>query len=537
MKKVCVFFLLTLIVSEVNSQQVYFHKLWDKRYGGLKNESNPILVPANNNSLLFAGYSNSGIGGDKIQPNWDTLLINSDYYAVKIDSQGQLQWEKRFGGIISDALWAAGRTNQNGFILGGWSDCGATGDKTEPSCGGADYWIVKIDSTGNKQWDKRFGGNGEDLLNAMHQTNDGGYILGGWSESGISGDRSQPSWGYADYWVVKIDSAGNKQWDKRYGGTDADLLRALIQTSDGGYLLVGVSGSGISGDKTHALLDTNHTPLPDLWLVKIDSLGNKLWDKSLKSVANTIYLPIIKTGDGSFLLGLPGFELLKIDSIANIIWQRNYITGSGILSISITSDNGFLTSGIGMRSDLLGYSTPDRTDDCLGGYNTVVFKFDSLGYKQWDKAIYTTGNDYGGYAIQTSDGCYAVANSSRAGIGGYKTQAAWDSSDDFFIVWFCMDTFVGIDDRQQTQDNSQIQIYPNPFATDLSITLKAPFAGLGAATFTLTNLIGQTIYRREETNLANNYTKMLDLSYLPNGMYLLEVIIDGQRTIKQIIKQ
>ena len=103
-----------------------------------------------------------------------------------------------------------------------------------------------------KQWDARFGGSESDQLHSLQQTADGGYILGGYSYSGISGDKTQASHGGADYWIVKTDAGGVKQWDARFGGGDDDVLYSLQQTADGGYILGGYSASGMSGDKTEA---------------------------------------------------------------------------------------------------------------------------------------------------------------------------------------------------------------------------------------------------------------------------------------------
>src|SRR5437016_465423 len=130
------------------------------------------------------------------------------------------RWDKRFGGTDNDVLSSFQQTKDGGYILGGSSYSGVGGDKTQTSWGYSDYWVVKIDSIGNKQWDARFGGTDHDLFSCLQQTTDGGYILGGSSRSGISRDKSQPNWGtYFDYWVIKIDFLGNKQWDKRFGGT------------------------------------------------------------------------------------------------------------------------------------------------------------------------------------------------------------------------------------------------------------------------------------------------------------------------------
>jgi hypothetical protein len=115
---------------------------------------------------------------------------------------------------------------------------------------------------GTKQWDRRFGGSSLDWLQDVRQTSDGGYILGGISSSGSSGDRTQPSQGDTDYWVVKLDATGTKQWDRAYGGTGFDYLRKLMPTSDGGYLLCGDLDSPSSGDKTQA------SSQMDIWVVK-----------------------------------------------------------------------------------------------------------------------------------------------------------------------------------------------------------------------------------------------------------------------------
>jgi hypothetical protein len=132
------------------------------------------------------------------------------------------QWDYRFGGTNKDWLSSFQRTFDGGYIIGGFSKSDSSGNKTQNSWGYSDYWIVKIDSAGNMQWDKDFGGGSTEKFYTLQQTTDGGYILEGLSNSGISGDKTQTSWGDNDYWIVKIDSLGTKKWDKRYGGTFAD---------------------------------------------------------------------------------------------------------------------------------------------------------------------------------------------------------------------------------------------------------------------------------------------------------------------------
>src|SRR5205085_3511403 len=109
--------------------------------------------------------------------------------------------------------------------------------------GGTDFWVVKTDNNGNKQWDKRYGGTLNDALASVVSTSDGGYLLAGTSNSRISNDKSQNSF-TRDYWILKVNNNGAKQWDKTYGNivTD-DELTSVTSTADGGYLLGGKASS------------------------------------------------------------------------------------------------------------------------------------------------------------------------------------------------------------------------------------------------------------------------------------------------------
>lgn len=144
------------------------------------------------------------------------------------------QWDVDFGGNNLEQFAAAQQTTDGGYIIGGYSESGVSGDKTQGSRGASDYWVVKTDANGVKQWDARFGGTSVDELTCLQQTSDGGYILGGFSFSGAGGDKTQPSQGSNDYWIVKINANGVKQWDATFGGSSFDELYSLQQTSIAG---------------------------------------------------------------------------------------------------------------------------------------------------------------------------------------------------------------------------------------------------------------------------------------------------------------
>ena len=143
-------------------------------------------------------------------------------FSLNLFSQPVIVWQKTIGGNNADELFVIRQTIDGGYVLGGYSNSNISGDKTENNRGGDDYWIVKIDSSGNIQWEKTIGGSGYDDLFSMEQTTDSGYILGGRSDSNISGDKTENSRGLTDYWILKLDALGNIQWQKTIGGNDDD---------------------------------------------------------------------------------------------------------------------------------------------------------------------------------------------------------------------------------------------------------------------------------------------------------------------------
>jgi hypothetical protein len=539
MKRLLLLFYFTCCILHFSYAQNPLVKQWDNRFGGSDYELLSSFQQTSDGGYILGGYSNSGISGDKTQSSWGSY----DYWIVKTDSLGNKQWDKRFGGTSDDEFFSLQQTTDGGYILGGYSVSGIGGDKTQYAWGGGseDYWIIKIDSLGTKQWDKRYGGTDNDILYSLQQTSDGGYILGGASLSDSSGNKTQPSWGDWDYWIVKINSLGVKQWDKRFGGTNDDNFLCLRQTSDGGYILGGYSGSGISGDKTQASWG-----LWDYWIVKTDSLGTKQWDKRLGGIYHDVLTTLQETNDRGYILGgysgsiISGdktqdtwgswdYWIVKIDSLGVKQWDKDfggthYEEAFG--SVSQTMDGGYLLAGTSYS-----HISGNKTQNNLGQEQVWVVKTDSLGSKQWDKTIFTLGHDEAGYAIQTKDGCYAIVNYTSAGIGGYKTQPSWGYYD-YWIIKFC-DTTLTTNTSTFNIQHSIFNISPNPFTDELTITFQKQ--NIKQATFTVKNILGQTVFSLATPNSL--LPTKLDLSFLTKGIYFLEATIDGERTVKKIVKQ
>jgi hypothetical protein len=375
----------------------------------------------------------------------------------------QIEWDKTFGGDWRETIAEIKQTSDGGYILGGSSWSGVSGDKSEESRGESDYWIVKLDAGGNKIWDRTFGGADTDILTTIHQTTDGGYIVGGTSWSGSGGDKTHANMGDTDFWVLKLDADGNKLWDRTYGGDNRDFLYALLPTADGGYLLGGTSNSGIGGDKTQASLSF------DYWLIKIDASGNKIWDRTYGGAGRGYdgLHAIVATSDGGYLLGgssdsgagrdksepnksgckvddlecSTDFWLVKIDAEGVKQWDKTVggFRSEFLHGLVQTADGGYLAGGYSF-SNISGDKTEnnrgqcdsDETDVCSPDY--WVVKLDAAGNVLWDKTLGGSKHDYLRDLIETPNG-YLLGGYSNSPVSGEKTEgdpAYCDDEDEYF---------------------------------------------------------------------------------------------------------
>ena len=382
------------------------------------------------------------------------LIFNSAFLFFNSFSQTApgIEWQNTIGGNSYDALSAISQTADKGYICGGTSSSDSSGDKTENSWNSStDYWVIKLDSTGNIQWQNTIGGSDNDYLLSVSQTLDGGYICGGASSSNISGDKTEDSWFFSsDYWVVKLDSAGNIQWQNTIGGTANDGLNSIFQTTDGGYICGGSSISNISGDKTE-----NNLGLNDYWVIKLDSSGGIQWQNTIGGSSNDDLYSISQTTDGGYICGgwsnsnisvdktennwdtslfTPDYWVLKLDSSGNIQWQ-NTIGGNDIdrlYSISQTSDRGYILGGISF-SDSSGDKTENNLDTVLNTYDYWIIKLDSSGNIQWQNTIGGNSDDWLFSISQTFDGGYVCGGWSNSNISGDKTENS-QGGRDYWVV-------------------------------------------------------------------------------------------------------
>lgn len=208
----------------------------------------------------------------------------TDFWLLRLDARGQPRWDRAFGGLLLGTGTASAQnkfttlcpTADGGCLLAGTSNAGANGDKSEPSHGDYDCWLIKLDSLGTKQWDRSLGGSGYDAAMRVRQLPDGGYLVAAISTSPADGDKAQPSSWHGNVWLVRLDRLGRKRWDVTRGSPGGEAVLELLPTRDGGCLLACESEAPAGGDKTEPGRGGD-----DFWLLKPDSLGNKQWDRTL----------------------------------------------------------------------------------------------------------------------------------------------------------------------------------------------------------------------------------------------------------------
>lgn len=408
---------------------------WDNTIGGISADYFFSCEPTEDGGYILAGSSFSSISGDKTESNKG----GSDLWILKIDSAGNILWQNTIGGTdYEDFGCYCGydgivihELSSGGYILGTSSRSNISGDKTTNSYDGSlDFWIMQLDETGHILWQKIIGGAGNDLLFSIEKTPDGGYILGGSSNSPLSYDKSEFSWGGYDYWIVKIDSVGNILWDNTIGGDEDDYISCLTYTSDGGYILSGLSNSHISGDKAE---DTYSS---DFWILKLDGSGNILWQNTIAGNSLEYFYSCILEIPGGYLMAGSTFSdagLDKTDSLIGVfdIWVINFDSFGNIVSENtigggnyeymtsfIPSDDGNFLIGAYSNSGISG----NKSEPSHGGLDYWIIKINSLGNIIWQKTIGGYSDDILRSIKQCNDHGYILGGYSNSPASFEKTE-------------------------------------------------------------------------------------------------------------------
>ncbi|MEP0263004.1 hypothetical protein [Dokdonia sp.] len=394
-------------------------------FGGSEDDTFHDVKATSDGGFIALGYSQS-IDGD-ITDN--TNQVNM-YWLVKTDSAGNIQWSKTYGGTNDDRGEEVIQTSDGGYALSGYSRS-SDGDVSANE-GFQDHWIVKLDAQGEIQWEKNYGFSGSDQAFSIIQTSDGGYFTSGFLDvtaSGGEGDDLLESenneetraeqHGVGEFWGHKLDANGNKEWRRYFGGTNNDRSYAAVQADDGGILMVGASEStdfDISDPKGSY----------DFWAVRISATGDLLWERSFGGTEIDIAFAVTKSQDGNYVIAgdtrsndgdVTGFNgnadvwVIKINDQGTLLWEKtlggtNFDTARAITAIP----DGFAITGSSRSNDI------DVTTNS-GQNDFWIAIMDTNGNLQNQRSIGGDGIDFGLGIAANAQGEIIVAGETQSTSG------------------------------------------------------------------------------------------------------------------------
>lgn len=535
------------------SQTTTFTKVWEKVYGGQRMEASyyarKLFLTPDSNLIFISDFALSNISGNKTVPNCGGEIAEGDIWILKLDQQGNKLWEETLGG--TDMEWAnAAILEQDGsMLIAGHSKSQIACEKSQDRYdANGDYWIIKIDSAGNKLWDKRYGWQNYEVINDIVRINHG-YLLIGFAAypSGYTGgDVTDTSvYAYDNFWIVNIDSAGIKVWDNMYGGYLTTTPRTgVIDNQNNYYFVGGTATNGISGD----ISTLTFGGTSDGWIIKIDSAGNKIWDKRYGgNKSDGFSTAIISSSDELVLCASSQFNSsngnisdtvshggadilmvkMSLDS-GNILLQKRIGSNFNDNAVSIIEmpDKGYFIAAKS-NSDA-GY---EKTENPKGDYDFWLIRTDSMFNVIWDKTI--GGNSYEGVPsiVFLNDSIFVIAGQSASDVSGDKTLPLYDtinsgvSAGDIWIMKYVISTPTGIDELS----NPTFTVFPNP-VLNLLLIRSLQLSNKEVTVTVFDALSKQKMQKKFAKN--NNSMFEIDVSSLARGVYFIKINNTVQKFVK-----
>ncbi len=491
---------------------------WQKSLGGNSSDNAYAIHLTNDGGYILAGFTLSNNNGDVSEAHG-----GGDIWVVKTNHGGTLEWQVVLGGSSTEIGYSIKQTSEGGYIVAGntnSNDGDISGQHGETDC-----WVVKLSNFGSIEWQKALGGSNRDEAHCIEQTSDGGYILAGFSLSN-DGDVSA-NYGYFDGWFVKLDKTGSIEWEKSYGGNSgSDKIYSIQQTNDGGYIAVGETNS------TDGEFSGNHGG-GDIWIIKLSTLGETQWQKTIGGSGIEAGRSICQTFDGGYIVtGVTGsgnsgdvtgnhggFDnwVVKLNDIGEIEWQKTYGGSKHDYGQDIfqTGDNGYFVAGTTQSID----GDVQNND---GSQDFWVIKIDSLGDIQWENCFGGTNTEWANAMAAATDGGIAVAGYSYSNDGDVSGN---HGGQDFWIVKLSPENTSATHTPQ-----APLSIHPNPAHT--AATLQIPTAE-STLQVTICDLLGRALSRQTVPNGGQ-----ADVSGLPSGLYLVSAATEsGQVYVGKLCKE
>jgi hypothetical protein len=287
---------------------------WNRTFGGIKTDDGYDVQQTTDGGYIIIGDYGVYL---------ENTTLYGDAWIIKTDSNGNELWNKTFGGAAYDFASSGQQTTDGGFII--------SGATSSYGSGGNDAWLIKTDLNGVMQWNKTYGGEGDESGDSVQQTKDCGYI--------IAGDTSSFGAGSSDVWIIKTDSNGNEQWNKTFGGTQQDNGFSIRQTKDEGYIITGWTR-------------VNDADNFDIWLIKTDANEKELWNRTFGGDKNDVGFSVQQTTDEGYIVagatniyGTGSTWLIKTDGNGTEQWNETFGENSWGQSVQQTNEGGYIVLG------------------------------------------------------------------------------------------------------------------------------------------------------------------------------------------------
>ena len=370
---IVIFISFLLFVPFIVSANLAPESDWTVSLGGNREEIIYDIIQTSDGGYIATGMTASKSSSD-------------DVYVVKLSPTGDVEWENNYGDIKEDHAKSIRQTSDGGYIIGGGT--------RSFNVGVIDFYIIKLDSSGEVQWEKKYGGSQTDMCETIIQTEDGGYMAAGQSWQNIL---------EGNMYLIKLDPSGNKEWDKTISGGLEDGAYDIMQTPDSGYIVAGYTRSTTDGSY-------------EAYIVKTDPDGNVEWSRDFGGGSDDQAFSLEQHRDGYVVAGYTKSHgessdayVVKVDLDGNLVWEKTFggrNTEEVAQSISKTSDGGYILAG----------KTNQYT---YGAYDLYLLKLDSNGIEQWSQVFGGENDDFGYCAIQNSKGGFTAAGQTKStGFGG-----------------------------------------------------------------------------------------------------------------------
>lgn len=509
--KITIIFCFLFTVSQLWSQSPAIQ--WERSYGGAGEDLGNAIVATSDGGYVFISASNSTNGDVVGNPYAYSSLFVTSYWVVKVDALGVIEWQSTLGGFYDDRPTALKQTADGGFIIAGFSE--SYDGNITGHVSGYDYWIVKLSATGTLEWQKIAGGNREDRAMDIIQTTDGGYAVIGFSTSTLPAAH-----GMYEIWLVKLSPAGIIEWHKAYGGSRDDQGYGLLQTTDGGYLIAGKTAS-VNGNIT-----LNHGAT-DAWVIKTDNLGIIEWQKTFGGTGEDSGTALTIAPDGNYILlgdttstdgdvtsnhGSYDLWVIKMDTSGNILWQQTY-GGTEHQMVDLGNIENTTDGGFVFCGRSFAGGIPGHR----GSQDAYIVKIDGEGTMQWQRPVGGGNYDSAAEVHQTSDNGYIMIGYNSNSIVGTRDWSVNQGTYDAWVVKFDPDPLLNI----ETKPLRKLFIYPNPAKNELYLQTSD---NLEKAYITISNMMGQKV-------LETNAKRIINVSNFFPGVYNI-VVTSGNSIYK-----